>query len=69
MSLQQHSFHYILKLQLKEDKKTWYVFAQGISPLFYRFEGIQHFRIYKQWVENEEFKKKDLTWKFIHFQE
>jgi hypothetical protein len=64
----QHSQHYLLELQLKEDKKKWYIFAQGISPLFYRLEGIQHFRIYKQWVEENEFVKKNLTWTFIHFQ-
>ena len=64
-----HSFHYILELQLQEDKKKWYVFAQGISPLFYRLEGVQHFRIYKQWVIGAEYEKKNLTWKFIHFQQ
>ena len=64
-----HSVHYILELQLKEDKKKWYIFAQGISPLFYRLEGIQHFRILKQWVTTPEFEKKDLTWKFIRFQQ
>ena len=66
---QVHSQHYLLELQLKEDKKKWYIFAQGISPLFYRLEGIQHFRIYKQWVENNEFEKKNLTWKFVRFQQ
>jgi hypothetical protein len=65
----QHSRHYLLELQLKEDKKKWYIFAQGISPLFYRLEGIQHFRIYKQWVENNEFEKKNLTWSFVRFQQ
>ena len=64
----QHSLHYVLELQLKEDKKKWYVFAQGISPLFYRFEGIQFFRIYSQWVEDNEFKRKNLTWNFVRFQ-
>jgi hypothetical protein len=64
-----HSIHYILELQLKEDKKKWYVFAQGISPLFYRLEGMQYFSIYKQWVENTEFEKKNLTWKFVRFQQ
>ena len=59
----------MLELQLKEDKKKWYVFAQGISPLFYRLEGIQHFRIYKQWVENDRFEKSNLTWKFTRFQQ
>ncbi len=64
-----HSTHFILELQLKEDKKKWYVFAQGISPLFYRFEGVKYFRILKQWVDNNEFQKQDLTWTFIRFQQ
>lgn len=64
-----HSQHYVLELQLKEDKKKWYVFAQGISPLFYRLEGIQYFRIFKQWVENDEYQKTNLTWKFMRFQQ
>ena len=64
-----HSIHYLLELQLKEDKKKWYIFAQGISPLFYRLEGIQHFRIYKQWVHDTNFEKKNLTWIFIRFQQ
>ena len=64
-----HSVHYILELQLLEDKKKWYVFAQGISPLFYRLEGIKYFRIYKQWIDTTEFQKKNLTWKFVRFQQ
>lgn len=62
------SQHYVLELQLKEDKKKWYVFTQGISPLFYRLEGIRHFRILKQWVHETEFQKKELTWRFLQFQ-
>lgn len=62
------SEHYILELRLKEDKKKWYIFAQGISPLFYRLEGIQHFRIFKQWLHETEFQKKDITWRFLQFQ-
>ena len=64
----EHSDHYVLELQLKEDKKKWYVFAQGISPLFYRLEGIRYFRILKQWVHNNEWKKKNLTGRFCEFQ-
>ena len=60
--------HYLLELRLKEDKKKWYVFAQGISPLFYRLEGIQYFRIYRETLVNHEFQKKDLTWRFLQFQ-
>lgn len=62
------SQHYVLELQLKEDKKKWYIFAQGISPLFYRLEGIRHFRILKQWIHETEFQKKELTWRFLQFQ-
>lgn len=65
----EHSEYYSLELQLQQDKRKWYVFAQGISPLFYNFEGLQHFRIYKQTVVEHEFQKKDLTWKFIRFQQ
>jgi hypothetical protein len=61
--------HYILELQLRDDKKKWYVFAQGISPLFYRLEGVQHFRIYRQYLVNHEFQKRDLTWSFVKFQQ
>lgn len=61
--------HYILELQLKDDKKKWYVFAQGISPLFYRLEGVKHFRIYRQILVNHEFQKQDLTWRFVKFQQ
>ncbi len=64
-----HSQHYVLELQLEEDKKKWYVFAQGISPLFYNLKRIQHFRIYKQWVENQEFQKQDITYRFYRFQQ
>lgn len=64
-----HSLVYGLELQLKDDKKKWYVFAQGISPLFYRLEGLQHFRIYSQWIENFEFKRNNLTWAFLVFQQ
>ena len=63
-----HSEHFVLELQLKEDKKKWYVFAQGISPLFYNLQGIRHFRILKQFVDEMEFKKKDITWRFLQFQ-
>jgi hypothetical protein len=64
----EHSHHYMLELQLKDDKKKWYVFAQGISPLFYRLEGIQHFRIYKQWLVNSKWERKPLTGRFSQFQ-
>jgi hypothetical protein len=67
--LQPHSTQYLLELQLKEDKKKWYVFAQGISPLFYRLEGIRHFRIYKQWVEETDFHKQDITYRLLQFQQ
>lgn len=60
--------HYFLELKLQDDKKKWYIFAQGISPLFYRFEGIQHFRIYRETVVNYSFLKQDLTWRFHQFQ-
>lgn len=66
---QPHSVYYVLELQLKQDKRKWYVFAQGISPLFYNLEGIQHFRIYKKWFQDAEFQKKDITWRFIAFQQ
>ncbi len=62
------SIHYMLELRLKEDKKKWYVFAQGISPLFYRLDGIQHFRIYRERVVNFQFQKEDITWRFLQFQ-
>ena len=64
-----HSTHYILELQLQEDKKQWYVYTQGISPLFYRLEGVKHFRIYRQWLENTVFKKKEMTWCLLAFQQ
>jgi hypothetical protein len=64
----QHSTHYILELQLHNDRKSWYVYAQGISPLFYNLKGIQHFRIYKQWIQNNEFQKKEITWRLLDFQ-
>ncbi len=60
--------HYMLELRLQEDKKKWYVFAQGISPLFYRLEGIQHFRIYRETVVNHIFERYDLTGRFCQFQ-
>jgi hypothetical protein len=60
--------HYMLELRLKEDKKKWYIFAQGISPLFYRLEGIQHFRIYRETLVDNHFQKQDLTWRFLQFQ-
>jgi hypothetical protein len=67
---QEHSDHYILELQLKDDKKKWYAFTQGISPLFYRIEqGVQHFRIYKKWISDTKWKQKDLTWRFSQFQQ
>lgn len=65
----EHSEYYSLEIKLQGDKKKWYIFAQGISPLFYNFEGLQYFRIYKQTVVEHEFQKKDLTWKFIRFQQ
>ena len=68
MTQQLLSEHYVLELRLKEDKKKWYVFAQGISPLFYRLDEIRHFRIYKQWVHETEFQKKDITFRFLQFQ-
>jgi hypothetical protein len=58
----------MIEIQLKDDKKKWYVYSQGISPLFYRFEGIQSFRIYKRWIENHEFQQKDITGNFLKFQ-
>lgn len=60
--------HYMLELRLQEDKRKWYVFAQGISPLFYRLEGIQHFRIYRETLVNRQFQKQDITWRFLQFQ-
>ena len=67
-NLSPHSTHYILELQLLDDKKKWYVYAQGISPLFYNLKGIQHFHILKQWVEENTFIKKDITWRLVDFQ-
>ena len=64
----EHSDHYILELQLKGDTRKWYVFAQGISPLFYRLEGIQYFRIAKKWVYNMKWEEKSLTCRFLQFQ-
>lgn len=63
-----HSIHYLLELQLKDDKKKWYVFSQGISPYFYKMEGAQSFRIYKRWVENHEFQQKDVTGRYLQLQ-
>lgn len=64
----EHSEYYALEIKLQGDKKKWYVFAQGISPLFYNLEDLQFFKIYKQWVVEGEFQKKDLTWRFLQFQ-
>lgn len=66
---QPHSTHYILELQLKDDKKKWYVYAQGISPLFYNLQGIQSFQLYKQWMEGTEFKKQRITYRLLRFQQ
>lgn len=65
----EHSTHYVLELQLREDRKQWYVYAQGISPLFYKLKGVKHFRIYRQWLENTEYKKKEITWCLVAFQQ
>jgi hypothetical protein len=64
----EHSHHFMLEFRLKEDKKKWYVYGQGISPLNYRLEGIKHFRIYKQFVVNLHIEKQDITWRFLQFQ-
>jgi len=64
----EHSEYYALEIKLQGDKKKWYVFAQGISPLFYKLEDLQFFKIYKQWFSGGEFQKKDLTWRFLQFQ-
>lgn len=68
-ALLQHSEHYMLELQLQHDKKKWYVFAQGISPLFYRLENLQHFRITKQWIDSHTVQLKSITWTFLRFQQ
>lgn len=69
MDLLSHSTHYILELRLKEDKKKWYVYAQGISPLLYNFEGIQSICIFKQWVEGTDFQKENITYRLLQFQQ
>lgn len=64
-----HSPHYVLELRLKEDKKKWYVYAQGISPLLYNFQGIQSFQIFKQWVQGTDFQKQNITYRLLQFQQ